>query len=227
MILLRPVPNNFRITQEFGVNPQWYPKTNGHNGIDYGTPVGSIVRAAADGQVIRADIDSETVRNPKSGYGYQIRIQHSNGSVTIYAHFEENGFLVKTGDVVNVGQPIGRSGNTGNSTGPHLHFELRTHAGIASAVNPSSFIKDEIPSDVGLLKVTVTEAGSGLRVRLGPSIQTAIVRQLLPGDSVTALGFDGPDIWLRIQDGFIKYDPKWVKLEAISPATSVGDELVS
>ena len=69
MILLRPVPPNHRITQLFGENPALYPSTKGHNGIDYGLPEGVPVSAAAAGQVIRAELDTETARNPKAGYG--------------------------------------------------------------------------------------------------------------------------------------------------------------
>ena len=96
--------------------------------------------AAADGVVTRADLDPETAANSKRGYGYQVRIQHSDGSTTIYAHIIEGGLLVEAGQEVKMGDVIARSGNTGNSTGPHLHFELWSDG---YPLDPTNFIKFE------------------------------------------------------------------------------------
>ena len=63
-----------------------------------------------------------TAHNPKEGYGYHVRILHPDDSRTIYAHLQEGGLLVATGQNVRMGDVIGKSGNTGRSSGPHLHF---------------------------------------------------------------------------------------------------------
>ena len=88
-----------------------------HGALDYGVPVGTTVYAAADGVVLSAGWRS-------GGYGYATIIQHSNGLRTYYAHGCGT-FYVSEGDIVSKGQAIMLSGNTGNSTGPHLHFEVR------------------------------------------------------------------------------------------------------
>jgi murein DD-endopeptidase MepM/ murein hydrolase activator NlpD len=110
MILLKPHATNFPITQHFGEHPDWYPKTNGHNGIDYGVPEGTQIRAAADGIVQRAELDTQTASTPGAGYGNNVRILHPDGSLSIYAHFLDESFLVTTGQAVNVGDPLGLSG---------------------------------------------------------------------------------------------------------------------
>ncbi len=98
-------------------------KTQGLHGyrssaVDYGMPVGTSLRAAAAGKVIVS-------RNSgwNGGYGNYVIIQHSNGTQTIYGHMSST--VVMVGQNVSQGQQIGYSGNTGNSTGPHLHFEIR------------------------------------------------------------------------------------------------------
>jgi len=87
-----------------------------HRAIDIDGREGQLVRASAAGTVTYASWDL-------SGYGYLVMIDHGNGYVTYYAHLF--GFYVDVGDVVEQGLPIGALGNTGNSTGPHLHFEIR------------------------------------------------------------------------------------------------------
>ena len=95
----------------------YYSSGNYHGAIDWGVPVGTTVYAADDGVVLSAGWRS-------GGYGYATIIQHSNGLRTYYGH--GNGtFFVSEGDIVTRGQAIMLSGNTGNSTGPHLHFEVR------------------------------------------------------------------------------------------------------
>ncbi|HOX41163.1 MAG TPA: peptidoglycan DD-metalloendopeptidase family protein [bacterium] len=87
----------------------------GHTGIDYRAGIGTPVKAAADGVVI------QTSTGWSGGYGNEIVVSHGNGVATRYAHL--NNILVSPGDNVSQGEVIGKSGNTGRSTGPHLHFE--------------------------------------------------------------------------------------------------------
>jgi murein DD-endopeptidase MepM/ murein hydrolase activator NlpD len=102
----------------------WRPTTGtltqpfhlGHSGIDIGVPLGTPVLAAAAGTVSFA--------GDESGYGNHIELRHPDGTVTTYSHLSTIGVAV--GQVVVAGQPIAQSGNTGHSTGPHLHFEVKT-----------------------------------------------------------------------------------------------------
>lgn len=85
-----------------------------HNGIDIAVEEGTPVVAATSGKV--------TFSNWKGGYGKTVCMDHGNGHTTLYAHNDQ--LLVKAGQLVRKGQPIALSGNTGHSTGPHLHFEV-------------------------------------------------------------------------------------------------------
>jgi murein DD-endopeptidase MepM/ murein hydrolase activator NlpD len=85
-----------------------------HTGIDLAGPYGSPIRAVTAGEVIEA--------GRESGYGNIVKIRHADGVVTYYAHMKK--ILVFSGPVT-AGQQIGEEGNTGHSTGPHLHFEVR------------------------------------------------------------------------------------------------------
>lgn len=87
-----------------------------HNGIDISAPVGTDVHAADSGVVVSAGPQD-------NGYGVVVEISHGDGRTTFYAH--NSSVLVKAGDLVYRGQHIAESGNTGRSTGPHLHFETR------------------------------------------------------------------------------------------------------
>lgn len=113
MKLLHPVPGA-RISQYFGENPGLYGYgPEGHKGIDFGVVVGTEVRAAADGTVYANDTGA-------AGFGLYVR-QAIAGATLYYGHLSR---IVKTGTVV-AGEVIALSGNTGNSTAPHLHFEVR------------------------------------------------------------------------------------------------------
>jgi murein DD-endopeptidase MepM/ murein hydrolase activator NlpD len=91
---------------------------HGYNAIDIGIPVGSNIMASAGGRVIVARQDGWN-----GGYGGYVVIQHANGSQTLYAH--TSSIIVSVGQSVVQGQIIGYTGNTGKSTGSHLHFEIR------------------------------------------------------------------------------------------------------
>ena len=85
-----------------------------HQGVDIAVAYGHDVKAAADGIVSFAGV--------QNGYGNTVVIDHGGGRQTRYAHLSQE--LVRAGDVVNEGQVLGKSGNSGRSTGPHLHFEM-------------------------------------------------------------------------------------------------------
>lgn len=106
--LINPVPGSIK-TQ--GIH--------GHNGVDFGAHVGTPVRAAAGGTIIIAKGDGGW----GGGYGNYVVIKHANGVQTLYAHLSQ--VNVSVGETVASGENIGKSGNTGKSTGPHLHFEVR------------------------------------------------------------------------------------------------------
>ncbi len=110
-----------------------------HEGIDLRANVGTSVRAAQAGKVIYA---SSRVR----GYGKMIVIRHAGKVATIYAH--NSTLLVKRGDVVRQGQEIALTGNSGHSTGPHLHFEVRRDV---AAMNPLQVLPSSRPFDVSSL----------------------------------------------------------------------------
>lgn len=99
-----------------------------HNGIDLANAIGTPVRAALAGKVVAVA--------PLGGYGKMIMIQHERGFKTLYAHL--NSFNVQLGQYVSQGQLIARMGNTGRSTGPHLHFSVMLNGVF---VNPMRYLK--------------------------------------------------------------------------------------
>lgn len=118
-----PVKSNFRFTSGFG--PRWGRM---HNGTDFAGPIGTPIYSTADGVV--------TFAGWSSGYGRIIKIQHEFGIETRYAHL--NKIRVNVGERVSRGERIGDMGNSGRSTGPHLHYEVRVGG---QAVNPMIYIK--------------------------------------------------------------------------------------
>ena len=102
-----------------------------HKGIDLKVQKGDTIRAAFSGKI--------RIRNyERRGYGYYLVIRHPNGLETVYGHLSK--FLVERDEIVTAGQPIGLGGNTGRSTGSHLHFETRF---LGQAINPAEIIDFE------------------------------------------------------------------------------------
>jgi len=123
MPLAMPVRTTFRYSSNFG------PRDGKlHKGVDMAGPVGSPIYATADGVV--------KVAGWQTGFGKVVKITHEFGFETVYAH--QSKILVKVGQRVSRGERIGDMGNTGRSTGSHLHYEVRTSG---TAVNPMDFIK--------------------------------------------------------------------------------------
>lgn len=100
----------------FAKKSKFYGKSGFHNGLDFAMPVGTKILAAADGKVIA------TGNNGRYAYGRWMAIDHGNGIVTMYGHL--SAYTKSRGDTVRSGDTIAKSGNTGNSTGPHLHFTI-------------------------------------------------------------------------------------------------------
>ncbi len=122
-----------KITDKFGLrdDPFNTKQNDTHNGIDIAADIGTDVRSAMSGFVNISRYDST--------YGNYIVITHSDGIKTLYAHLDER--LVDVGQTVQKGEVIARSGNTGNSTGPHLHFEILM--GGTTRIDPLTLLPDE------------------------------------------------------------------------------------
>ena len=130
--LIRPVRG--RISAKYGSTGG--PHTVPHLAIDFAVAIGSAVLAAADGKVVEAGGPSKnTYGTSDRSYGMHVRLQHAGGYYTVYAHLSQ--IAVSVGQEVKQGQAIGASGNTGYSTGPHLHWELRKGA---QKIDPTPFM---------------------------------------------------------------------------------------
>lgn len=106
------------VTSEFGYRRDPFTgEAAGHNGMDLAVPTGAAIHAALAGTVITAQYNAS--------YGYYVHIDHGGGLSTLYAHCSQ--LLVQAGQGVQAGEVIARSGSTGRSTGPHLHFEVRVN----------------------------------------------------------------------------------------------------
>jgi murein DD-endopeptidase MepM/ murein hydrolase activator NlpD len=109
-----------------------------HSGQDFAVSSGTQVVAAHGGTVVKTGGNGA---GDGPAYGNAVVIKHGNGTYSQYAHLSR--VDVKPGQVVKTGQRIALSGNTGNSSGPHLHFEIRTTANYGSAVDPVAFLRSK------------------------------------------------------------------------------------
>ncbi|MGW2339040.1 M23 family metallopeptidase [Streptomyces sp. NPDC001661] len=103
-----------------------------HTGADYSIPTGTSVKSIADGTVVST--------GSGGAYGNEVVIEHADGHFSQYGHLSSIG--VAQGDTVTAGQEIAKSGATGNVTGPHLHFEVRTTANYGSDIDPIAYLSE-------------------------------------------------------------------------------------
>lgn len=101
-----------------------------HTGLDFAAPMGTPVRSVMAGEVIQADYEG--------AYGRQVKVRHADGTVTSYSHMSE--FDVSVGDSVSAGSKVGAIGMTGNTTGPHVHFEVLPGGG--SPIDPEPWLRE-------------------------------------------------------------------------------------
>jgi murein DD-endopeptidase MepM/ murein hydrolase activator NlpD len=127
------------ITSPFGrrVCPITRAPGSWHGGIDLRAPVGEPVFAAAAGTVTRSYFSTGNPEKRTRGYGHRIVLDHGEGVQTAYAHLDLR--VVREGERVAAGQMIAHAGNTGASTGPHLHFEVLVRG---TAVDPGPFFAE-------------------------------------------------------------------------------------
>lgn len=128
LLAVRPITSKARMSSGFGyrIHPVT-GKRQMHAGMDFAAPIGTPIYATGNGVV--------TVSGWGNGYGRYIEIDHGNGVKTRYAHNSAN--LVNVGDTVYANQHIANVGNTGRSTGAHLHYEVRMNG---QAVNPQTYL---------------------------------------------------------------------------------------
>ena len=127
--LLTRKPTFGSISSNFGTRKlKMERRARNHNGIDFRAPIGTPILAAGPGEIIFSGW--------RGAYGQAVEIDHGDGLTTIYAHMNKR--LVKVGQEVRAGTLIGQVGNTGRSTGPHLHFEMRVKQ---IPMDPSDFVK--------------------------------------------------------------------------------------
>jgi hypothetical protein len=222
-----PTRRDALMTQKFGENPSDYLPYGfpGHEGIDWYLPVGTPIFAVADGAV------SYINRNPgASPYGIYVRMSHQGGQYeTIYAHLSQ--VMVGENQSVPAGDVIALSGNTGHSTGPHLHFTLKKRGATdtgetnypKNVVNPHPYLESSPPVNVPPQSPKTTfdvqvVAEDGLFLRNAPATGDVItglnygtiVGSLEAGD-VTRRKLGQDNQWLRVRtsDGQVGYVAAW------------------
>lgn len=215
--LLHPCLNQ-PITQLFGENPDWYPSTHGHNGIDYGGTPDTVIRAAYDGLVIVA------TDGGMEDYGIHVILQHETG-VTIYGHL--SALNVKVNQFVHAGDALGQMGNTGRSTGTHLHFEYRPGGMWSPAVDPMPLIVAKMPNQVVLLYATVLIPD--LMRRSSPKPKPGNYPLMKQGERVPVFEIH-PNGFLRIPNGWIKIgveDEYYVEFEPVAMPVVAGVNMIT
>lgn len=204
-----------KITRGFG---------NGHSGVDLGwqtTQTDGII-AHSDGKVVFCQTGQKNNQGStgNASYGNCVKIQHANGYYTLYAHL--NDVTTSLGATVKKGQVIGHMGNTGNSYGNHLHFEVRKNA--STCIDPAPYINADLPNLPTELivevkvnyKVQIT--AQDLNVRSGPGTNYSSNGTMIPGiyDIVAESNGAGASKWGKLGNG-----KGWISLDY---ATKIEEE---
>jgi murein DD-endopeptidase MepM/ murein hydrolase activator NlpD len=119
-----------RVSTAYGAGGAMW-SSGSHTGVDFHAPAGASVRSVAAGEVVEAGWSG--------AYGYQVVVRHADGMYTQYGHLSS--VTVAVGAQVTAGTQVGRAGSTGNSSGPHLHFEVRTGPGYGADVPPLRYLR--------------------------------------------------------------------------------------
>ncbi|MFS0822912.1 peptidoglycan DD-metalloendopeptidase family protein [Bacillus sp. 1P02SD] len=170
-------PVTGRITDTFGT------RQGNHKGLDIAAPVGDHIYAVEEGIV--------TISSFKGSYGHVIFIQHPNGYETVYAHLSKRS--VKEGERVAKGQIIGQIGSTGNSTGPHLHFEVHNgewNPSRNNAIDPLYVLTDEqilVPTIMQKEGIEVSKELETYTVKEGESLSVIANKVGLSVEEIKAL----------------------------------------
>ncbi|WP_372452106.1 M23 family metallopeptidase [Streptomyces oryzae] len=134
MSWIKPITTKYELSASYGkAGGRW---AHNHSGQDFAVNVGTPVKAVHKGTVVKAGPNGA---GDGPAYGNAIVIRHDNGAYSQYAHLSE--IDVKPGQQIRTGQTIAKSGNTGNSSGPHLHFEIRKGPNYGTAVDPVSAMR--------------------------------------------------------------------------------------
>ncbi len=159
-----------RVSSKFGPRRYRY-----HYGIDIALPSGNKVVSSFKGKV-------RIIGNEPGGYGKYVVVRHDNGLETVYAHL--SAITCKLNDIVDAGQQLGLSGNTGRSTGPHLHFETRY---IGNAFNPATIINFD-SHRVYASNYTLTKRKNfGYQQHKAKSVQLAKYYKVRKGDNLSRI----------------------------------------
>ena len=163
-----PIDILSHVTSKYG--PRWRRM---HYGIDLKVYVGDTVRSAFEGRVRIKEYE-------RRGYGHYLVVRHPNGLETVYAHLSKS--LVKADSIVRAGEPIGIGGNTGRSTGSHLHFETRF---LGRPINPTELIDFEngVPHKDSYTLRNIKIRGKKSNVYTS-SAEQAIIHHVKSGDSL-------------------------------------------
>lgn len=182
--------NAFRVSQ--GYNGTFSHSGPDQYAIDFKMPIGTPIHAAREGVVVKVKMDS-ALSGPNRKYqndANYILIRHLDGTLANYAHLSKNGVVVKAGQEVKAGDLIGYSGNTGFTSGPHLHFSVfRTKSGSQRETIPVRFKTADAPA------VTLVEGSSYKSIPNGRSITPAIaILPTLAGSHKVSPGAGAPGL---------------------------------
>lgn len=205
------------ISQQFGTNPNSI-QPNGHTGMDFAIPVGTSVKAAGAGTVVWADWATKlSASNPwwiaPAYAGIVVVIDHGNGLLTLYAHL--NSTPLNVGNRVSQGQEIGKSGNTGLSTGPHLHFEvigwpLQPYNNYYGRLNPNNYVTALAPAgNITKLLANQRKVGpNNVNMRAAANTSARVIRTIQANTVETFTGYvlgervNGANLWYKDAQGY-------------------------